>query len=162
MRFPVARVGAPVHPTVAICGGMFVGVALTVLAADGFAFPALKSQPVTVDQANKTGDHYTLVVQNRSPKAVQEVEFVFAGAACTPPYKPAWPLQTRTGLKIEPGANGSVDIPLVLIDDVAERSLKSCGRTMPTEIVVNRVRFADDSVWDLGERVRAGEQYAEP
>lgn len=141
---------------------MFVGVGLTVLAADEFAFPALESQPVTVRQANRTGEYYTLVIQNRSPKAVQEIQFVFAGVACTPPYKPVWPLQTRSGLNVEPGANGSVEVPLAVIDDVAERSLRSCGRTMPTKIAVNRVRFADDSVWDLGDRARVGEKYAEP
>ena len=140
---------------------MFVGVGLTVLAADDFTFPALESQPVAVTQASRSGEHYTLVVQNRSPRTVREIEFVFAGVACTRPYQPVWPLQTRTSLNIQPGASGSVEIPLAVIDDVAERSLRSCGRTMPTEIAVNRVRFADESVWDLGDRVRAGEKYAE-
>lgn len=162
MRVPVARVGAAVCATLAGCAGMFLGVGCTVLAADEFTFPALESQPVAVTQASRSDEHYTLVVQNRSPRTVREIEFVFAGVACTRPYKPVWPLQTRTVLNIQPGASGSVEIPLAVIDHVAERSLRSCGRTMATEIAVNRVRFADESVWDLGDRVRAGEKYAEP
>ena len=126
-----------------------------------FTFPALRSQPVVIERVARSGEDDLLVVLNRSSMTIHEVAFVFAGKACTPPYKPVWPGHKRDGLVISPGARVSIRVPKGVIDGVVARSLASCGHSTPTEVGVVHVHFADGSDWDLGDRVMAGETLEE-
>lgn len=124
-----------------------------------FTFPTLKSQPVAIQRVVRSPDHYALQVHNRSSRTINEIAFTFAGTTCTRPYKPGWPTELREGLDLPPGGYASIDISKSIVDGVAARTVASCGHAMATEIAVTRVRFADGSNWDLGERVRAGEKH---
>jgi len=114
---------------------------------------------VIIHHVLRSTEHDVLVVFNRSQKTIQRIGFTFAGEACTRPYKPGWPYQSREKLGISPGSHASVSIPTKVVDGVAARSAASCGRVIPTTIAVTDVRFTDGSTWDLGDRVRAGESY---
>jgi hypothetical protein len=145
---------------------LVVGLCICLFLASGsvasdeaeFTFPTLKSQPAVIQKVVRAAEVYTLVVVNRSSSTIQGIAFTFAGTRCTPPYKPGWPVETRDGLKLAPGATASIGIRKSRVDAVAAGSLASCGHAMATEIVVDSVTFADGSKWDLGDRVRAGEK----
>jgi hypothetical protein len=126
-----------------------------------FTFPVLESQPATITRAVISSEFYSVVVRNKSPNTIREIKFGFTGPVCTPPYKRAWPAETRGGLDIPPGTKRSVLLPKALIDEVAAESMNSCGRATPILIHVARVRFADDSVWDSEDPLKAGEPYVD-
>lgn len=138
---------------------LFLAFGNTAFSGTGFTFPALASQPAKISRVAHSASHYELIVFNRSPKTIRDIEFVFAGTTCSPPYKPAWPGKKHEGPAVPPGAYISIKIQGALIDGVAARSLASCGYATPTEIAITYIRFADGTNWNLGERVRSGEQY---
>lgn len=124
-----------------------------------FTFPSLTSQPVNIDHVVRSADHYVMVVFNRSSKTIQGIEFVFAGTACRPPYKPSWPVDKRDSIVLPPNAHVSLRVQRAVIDGIAAKSMVSCGHAVPTEIGITHVRFADSTSWDIGDRVRAGERF---
>ena len=125
-----------------------------------FTLPVLESQPATITRAVISTEFYSVVVKNKSPKTIQEIKFAFIGLMCTPPYKRVWPAETRGSLDIPPGTKSSIFLPKAVIDEVVADSMKSCGRA-PIGIHVVRVRFADESIWDIGDRLKAGEPYVD-
>jgi hypothetical protein len=131
------------------------------VAVRDFTFPFLESQPATITRAVISTEFYSVIVKNKSPKTIREIKFWFTGPVCTPPYKRVWPAETRGGLDIPAGTKSSIFLPKAVIDQVVEESMKSCGRATPIGIHVARVRFADESVWDIGDRLKAGEPYVD-
>ncbi len=131
------------------------------VAVRDFTFPVLESQPATITRAVISTEFYSVVVKNKSPKTIREITFEFTGPVCTPPWKRVWPAETRGGLVIPPGTKNSIFLPKAVIDEVVADSMKSCGRASRIGIHVARVRFADESIWDRGARLKTGEPYVD-
>lgn len=142
----------PVMMLLVASTGLFPASDDAAFCGNDVVFSALRPQPVVLERVERSGDDYLLFLFNRSSKTIHEIVFVFAGQACTPPYKPVWPGEKRDDLVISPGASISIRVSKSVIDGVAARSLASCGHTKPTEIGVVHVSFADGSNWALRDQ----------
>jgi hypothetical protein len=146
-----------------------VGLSMAFTQADAseldFTTPTIAGQPVVVVQVNSglEGDRSDTVVtlENRSARSVKEVWLVLAGHDCK--KKPGWPTIRYSSIDgrkpkppIEPKSKADMRIAKEAVRQVRAVAEKTCGRRIPSEVVVDIVEFTDGDRWTLSEAVRHG------